>query len=287
MELRMEGMMTRLVWFELVKTFTRWRTYIGFIAFGLIVPLIVTGLKMGGQRSFEQHMLAQLRNDFVIGGNILNGWFFGFFFMVALWVHIPIVLTIVAGDQIAGEGNAGTFRFLLTHAVSRTRIITAKFIVTLIYSAAMVLFIGGLTVGLSLWALGGGDLLVIRHGILVIPEEELVFRFLAAYGLATLAMFVVSALCFFFSALTDNSIGPIIATMAVIIVSILIITLPFEMFQAIRPFLFVNYFDAWQMVFDDPIPWETIRMHAAILAGFIAAFFFITVAYFSRKDILS
>jgi len=120
MELRIEGMMTRLVWFELVKTFTRWRTYIGFIAFGLIVPLIVTGLKMGGQRSFERHMLTLLQNDFVIGGNILNGWFFGFFFMAALWVHIPIVLTIVAGDQIAGEGNAGTFRFLLTHAVSRT-----------------------------------------------------------------------------------------------------------------------------------------------------------------------
>jgi ABC-2 type transport system permease protein len=287
MELRIEGMMTRLVWFELVKTFTRWRTYIGFIAFGLIVPLIVAGLKMGGQQSFERYLLALLQNDFVIGGNVLNGWFFGFFFMAALWVHIPVVLTIVAGDQIAGEGNAGTFRFLLTHAISRTRIITAKFIVTLIYTAAIVLFIGGLTVGLSLWALGSGDLLVIRHGILVIPEEELAFRFLIAYGLATLAMVVVSSLCFFFSALTDNSIGPIIATMAVIIVSILIITLPFELFQAIRPFLFVNYFDAWQMVFDDPIPWEAIRAHVAILSGFIAAFFFMTLVYFSRKDILS
>ncbi|MDA8126160.1 MAG: ABC transporter permease subunit [Deltaproteobacteria bacterium] len=287
MELRMEGMMTRLVRFELVKTFTRWRTYIGFIAFGLIVPLIVAGLKMGGQQSFEQLMLAQLRNDFVIGGNVFNGWFFGFFFMAALWVHIPIVLTIVAGDQIAGEGNAGTFRFLLTHAVSRTRIITAKFIVNLIYTAAMVLFIGGLTVGLSLWALGGGDLLVLRRGILIIPEEELAFRFLVAYGLATLAMFVVSSLCFFFSALTDNSIGPIIATMAVIIVSILIITLPFAMFQALRPFLFVNYFDAWQLVFDDPIPWTAIGVHVTILSGFIAAFFIMTLAYFSRKDILS
>ena len=280
-------MMTRLVRFELVKTFTRWRTYIGFIAFGLIVPLIVAGLKMGGQRSFERHLLSLLQNDFIIGGNVLNGWFFGFFFMGALWVHIPIVLTIVAGDQIAGEGNAGTFRFLLTHAVSRTRIITAKFIVTLIYTAAMVLFIGGLTLGLSLWAFGSGDLLIIRRGILVIPEEELLFHFLMAYGLATLAMFVVSALCFFFSALTDNSIGPIIATMAVIIVSILIITLPFELFQAIRPFLFVNYFDAWQMVFDDPIPWGAIRTHVAILAGFMAAFFLMALVYFSRKDILS
>ena len=279
--------MMHLVWFELVKTFTRWRTYIGFIAFGLIVPLIVMGLKMGGRQSFERHLLSLLQNDFIIGGNVLNGWFFGFFFMSALWVHIPIVLTIVAGDQIAGEGNAGTFRFLLTHAVSRTRIIVAKFIVTLIYTAVMVLFIGGLTLGLSLWAFGSGDLLIIRQGILVIPEELLPYHFLIAYGLATLAMFVVSTLCFLFSALTDNSIGPIIATMAVIIVSILIITLPFDLFQAIRPYLFVNYFDAWQKAFDDPIPWGVIRTNVAILAGFMGAFFLAALIYFTRKDILS
>jgi ABC-2 type transport system permease protein len=279
--------MMRLIGFELIKTFTRWRTYIGFVAFGVIVPLVVTGLKLGGQQSFERKVLSLLQNDFMIGGNVLNGWFFGFFFMGALWVHVPIVLTIVAGDQIAGEGNAGTFRFLLTHAVSRARIITAKFAVTLIYTALMVLFIGGLTLGLSLLAFGGGDLLVIRRGILVLPEARLPCLFLAAYGLATLAMFVVSSLCFLFSALTDNSIGPIIATMAVIIVSIIIITLPFDLFQAVRPYLFVNYFDAWQKVFDDPIPWDVIRTNIAILVGFIIAFFLTTVVYFSRKDILS
>lgn len=279
--------MTRLVWFEFIKTFTRLRTYIGFIAFGIIVPLVVTALKLGGQNSFEKRLLFLLQNDFVIGGNVLNGWFFGFFFMGALWVHVPIVLTIVAGDLIAGEGNAGTFRFLLTHAVSRTRIIMAKFIVTLIYTAAMVFFIGGLTLGLSLWVFGNGDLLVIRRGILVIPEAQLPYHFLIAYGLATLAMFVVSSLCFLFSALTNNSIGPIIATMAVIIISIIIISLPFELFQAIRPYLFVHYFDAWQKVFDDPIPWDTIRTNITIMTGFIAVFFITTVIYFSRKDILS
>ncbi len=279
--------MIRLIWFELIKTFTRWRTYIGFMAFGIIVPMVVIGLKLGGQNSFKRSLLSLLQNDFIIGGNVLNGWFFGFFFMGALWVHVPIVLTIVAGDQIAGEGNAGTFRFLLTHSVSRIRIITAKFIVTLIYTAVMVLFIGGLTIGLSLWAFGGGDLLVIRKGILVIQETRLPYLFLMAYGLATLAMFVVSSLCFLFSAFTDNSIGPIIATMAVIIVSIIIITLPFELFQAVRPYLFVNYFDAWQKVFDDPVPWNIIRRDITILAGFMVAFFLTAVVYFSRKDILS
>ena len=76
--------MTRLVWFEFIKTFTRVRTYIGFTAFGIIVPLVVAGLKLGGQNSFEKRLLFLLQNDFVIGGNVLNGWFFGFFFMGAL-----------------------------------------------------------------------------------------------------------------------------------------------------------------------------------------------------------
>jgi ABC-2 type transport system permease protein len=151
----------------------------------------------------------------------------------------------------------------------------------------MVLFIGGLTIGLSLWAFGGGDLLVIRKGILVIQEARLPLLFLMAYGLATLSMFVVSSLCFLFSAFTDNSIGPIIATMTVIIVSIIIISLPFELFQAIRPYLFVNYFDTWQKVFDDPVPWNIIRTDISILAGFMITFFITAVAYFSGKDILS
>ena len=279
--------MLRLVWFETIKTFTRLRTYIGFLAFGILVPLVVAGLKMGGQRAFERNLLAVLEQDFIIGGNVLNGWFFGFFFLGALWVHVPIVLTLVAGDQIAGEGDAGTFRFLLTRAGSRSRIITAKFIVTLLYTAAMVLFIGVLTLGLSLAVFGSGDLLVVKRGLVVLPESGLPAHFLLAWGLAILSMFVVSSLCFLFSAFTDNSVGPIVATMAVIIISLIIITLPFEMFQAIRPWLFVNYFDTWQKVFDDPIPWGDIMRNVWILLGFTALFFSITLAWFNRKDILS
>ncbi|MGV8081275.1 MAG: ABC transporter permease subunit [Syntrophales bacterium] len=279
--------MGRLVWFEAIKTFTKLRTYIGFLAFGILVPLVVAGLRMGGQRAFERNLLAPLEQDFIIGGNVLNGWFFGFFFLGALWVHVPIVLTLVAGDQIAGEGNAGTFRFLLTRAVSRNRIITAKFLVTLLYTALMVLFIGILTLGLSLAVFGGGDLLVVKRGITVLPEAVLPVHFLLAWGLAILSMFVVSALCFLFSAFTDNSIGPIVATMAVIIISLIIITLPFELFQAIRPWLFVNYFDTWQKVFADPVPWDEIMRNVWILLGFTALFFSATLAWFSRKDILS
>jgi ABC-2 type transport system permease protein len=279
--------MFRLIQYELIKTFTRLRTYIGFIAFGIIVPLVIIGIHIGGGKSFEHEILEFMRADFIIGGNILNGWFISFFFMSVLWVHVPIVLTIVAGDQLAGEGNAGTFRFLLTRSISRTKIITVKFIVTLIYTAMIVLFIGGLTLALSLASFGSGDLLVIKRGILVLPESDLPYHFILAYGLATLSMFVVSSLAFLFSAFTDNSIGPIIATMAVIIISLVIITLPFSFFQSIRPYLFVNYFDAWQKVFDDPIPWGVILKNILILVGFIFGFFLVTLAYFNKKDILS
>lgn len=279
--------MGRLVWFEAVKMFTRLRTYIGFLAFGILVPLVVAGLRMGGQRAFERNLLASLEQDFIVGGNVLNGWFFGFFFLGALWVHVPIVLALVAGDQIAGEGDAGTFRFLLTRAVSRNRIIAAKFLVTLIYTALMVLFIGVLTLGLSLAVFGGGDLLIVKRGLVVLPEAALPALFLLAWGLAILSMFVVSSMSFLFSAFTDNSIGPIVATMAVIIISLIVITLPFDLFQAIRPWLFVNYLDTWQRVFDDPVPWGEIGRRVWILLGYTALFFLATLAWFNRKDILS
>ena len=67
---------------------------------------------LAGSRPRLAKQLAALEQDFIVGGNVLNGWFFGFFFLGALWVHVPIVLALVAGwmeemglaRALAGEG---------------------------------------------------------------------------------------------------------------------------------------------------------------------------------------
>ena len=113
--------MILLVYYELVKTFLKKRTYIGFALVAVIVPLVEVAMKLEGGR-FLQHSLRSLQQDFFFVGNLFNGWFVAHNMMNSLWVHVPLLITFVAGDQLAGEATAGTYRLILVRPVSRTRI---------------------------------------------------------------------------------------------------------------------------------------------------------------------
>ena len=161
--------------------------------------------------------------------------------MNSLWVHVPFLISLVAGDQLAGEATAGTFRLILIRPVSRPRILNSKYIATLLYTTSLILAIAGLSVGLGLLIFGSGDLLSIdRDTLTILPESEMWSRFALAYGLAILSMWVVASLAFLFSSFVENAIGPIIATMAVVIALLIISNLPVDSFEPIKPYLFTT-----------------------------------------------
>ena len=58
-------------------------------------------------------MLRPFQKDFLISGNILNAWFVTAFIMNSLHIHIPFLITLVAGDIVSSEATSGTIRFLL------------------------------------------------------------------------------------------------------------------------------------------------------------------------------
>jgi ABC-2 type transport system permease protein len=141
--------MMRLFSAEFVKTFLKKRTYLGFGILLIIVPLVEVALKLEGGR-FVTNMMRGLSRDFLFVGNLFNGWLVSYYIMNSLWIHIPILISFVAGDQLAGEATGGTYRLILTRPVSRTRIFFAKALVTFVYTAIFVLFLGILSVGLAL-----------------------------------------------------------------------------------------------------------------------------------------
>jgi len=289
--------MLKLLYYETLKTFLKWRTYIGFIAVAVLIPLIEIGMKVEGGRGF-MGMTRNLQQDFFFVGNLYNGWFIANMIMLSLVVHIPFLISLVAGDVLAGEATAGTFRILLIRPVSRTRILLAKYLTTLFYTFTFVLFLALISVGLGLALFGSGDLLTFEsqngdgqlfamRGILILPESELLWRFALAYGLAVLAMWVVASLAFLFSALVENAIGPIIGTMTIVIGSYIIGQLPYSFFEAMKPYLFTTYMNVWQKAFAEPIVWEDILRWSAYLVSYSLGFLLITWYIFTRKDILS
>ena len=152
---------------------------------------------------------------------------------------------------------------------------------------------------------GVGDLLVNKSYTIIQfyvdnKGDDVFWRYLAAFGLAFLALSTVAALSFMLSVFAENSIGPIVTTMSIIIVFTIISTMDLPLFTKINPFLFTSYMTSWKGFFNmatDPETGAAIRgsvysvkalVQAAIfMLAHIAGFFGITWLSFRKKDILS
>jgi ABC-2 type transport system permease protein len=274
------------VYYELIKIFLKKRTYLGFGIVLVIVPLVEVAMKLEGGR-FLTIAMGGLSKDFLFFGNIFNGWFVAHQIMNSLWLHIPLLISFVAGDQLAGEATAGTYRLILIRPVSRTRIFVSKYITTLIYTIIFVFFLAVLSIGLALVLLGRGDLIILNRGILLLPESEVAWRFVIAYLLAAFTMITIASISFFFSSFVENAIGPIVATMGLLIMCTVITVMPVEMFEIPKKFLFTRYLDLWQKIFQDPIPWNEIKMGMLYLCAWTFAAAMGAWSVFVKKDILS
>jgi ABC-2 type transport system permease protein len=280
-------MIFTLISIELSKIFRKWRTYIGFLAIAILVPIIQIAMFVEGEQGIN-FMTRNLQQSFVFVGNLLNGYLISYAILNALVVHIPFLITLVAGDLLAGEATAGTYRILVTRPVSRFKIVLSKFLAGLIYTNLLVLWLAVMSLGIGISVFGIGELIVIKNvNILILARSDVFWRFLLAYGFAALSMTVVLSLAFLFSSLVENAIGPIVSTMAIIIVFVIISALDIEFFQSIRPYLFTNYMQSWRSFFDDPIDVQDILKSAAVLIGHVIFFFGATVYIFNKKDILS
>ena len=279
--------MIKIINIELYKIFKKWRTYIGFIAIAVLVPIIQVAMLIEGEQSLG-FMTRNLQQSFIFVGNLLNGYLISYLILNALTIHIPFLVALVAGDLLAGEATAGTYRLLITRPVSRFKLVTSKFFAGIIYTNLLVLWLAILSLGLGIIIFSVGELIVIKTStVIIFARGDVFWRFILAYGFAALSMSVVASLAFLFSALVENAIGPIVSTMAVIIVFVIISAIEINIFEAIQPYLFTSYMASWRLFFDDPIDFAEIAKSCLILAGHVLFFFGLAAYIFKRKDILT
>ena len=278
--------MIRLISAELEKIFLRGRTYIGFAAVAIIVLVIQGAVYVDGQKLLD-FATGMLEDIFYFEGNLLNGYLTTYVILNSLFVHIPFLVALVTGDLIAGESAAGTFRQILCGPVSRFKLITAKFLAGLFYTFLLMGFMAILSLGLGVLLFGTGDIVVLKKAIQFIPAGESLSRILWAFAFGMLGMTVVAALSFYLSSLAENSIGPIIGTMAVVIFCTVISSLNMSIFKYIRPFLFTTYLTDWRALFDLVPDYNRIVKSTLVLFGHVVLFFGLTAYRFSKRDILS
>ncbi len=275
-----------LISIELYKIFSKWRTYISFIAIGLIGLIVQIAMYFQGE-TFLNHFTQNLQDRFVFVGNFLNGYLITYMILSMLIIQLPFLISLVSGDLLAGEATGGTYRLLVTRPVSRLSIIASKFIAGEIYTLAVIVFFALMTLGLGLALFGPGELIVISNKITIFSSDDVLWRFLIAFGYAFLSMSAINSLAFMFSSFVENSIGPIVSTMAVIIVFLIISALNFDFVEAIKPYLFTTHIMEYRAVFNNPADFESLGNSSFVMLGHIAVFFILTIFAFRKKDILT
>ncbi|HVZ57029.1 MAG TPA: ABC transporter permease subunit [Chitinophagaceae bacterium] len=289
---------------ELFKIFRRPRTFIAFGAIAAIVLLTQIALKFDG-KSYVDLLMSNLQGSFEFSDEfktqLLNGYLVCFVILNTLLIQMPLLVALIAGDSIAGEANMGTLRLSLTKPVSRVRYMLVKFLASVIYTLALLVWMALLALFGSMLLFGVNDLVVLKStGIDQIAVYDVLWRYVAAFGFAAIALTTVAALSFLLSVFAENAIGPIIATMSIVIVFSILSQMNIPIYDnTIKPYLFTTHMVAWKGFFyvragsdGTTIPGSLENLRAIlksclILLAYIGLFTGTAILVFKRKDVLS
>jgi len=289
--------MWTLLQIELIKVFRRPRTYISFAAIAAITGLVQLAIFADGKKYME-FVLKDIQESFDVIGNPLNGYFVCFVILQTLLVHVPLLVALVSADMIAGEANMGTLRLLLTKPVSRFRLLISKFLATGLYTLLLLLWIALTGLFLSLWIfVADGMIHAKSYEVIILNGDDLFWRYLLAFAFAFVALMTVASIGFFLSLFAENSLGPIVTTMSIVIVFTILTTLDLPLFERIKHFFFTSHMIAWKGFFEMKTDAEgialpgTIKNVPAIMKSMgilllhIIGFFTASVLVFRKKDI--
>jgi len=292
--------MLQLLQIELYKIFKRPRTFIAFGVITAIILLVQVALKFGGEE-YVGLVMSGLSGTFDAPPvQVLNGYCVCFIILNLLLIHIPILVALIAGDMISGEANMGTLRLLAAKPVSRTRLLLVKFIAASVDTILLLIWVAVLSLVLSILVFGTNELFVARGlEVNILSSADVLWRYIAAFAFAAIGLITVASLAFMFSTFADNSIGPIVACVCVIIVFTILTQLQIPFYdETIKPWLFTTHMLGWKGFFYVKGE-EGVTVNGSIenLAGIFKSgllllaysllFLAIAVWYFKKKNILS
>jgi ABC-2 type transport system permease protein len=300
-------MFIELLRIELFKIFKRPRTFIAFGAIALIIILVQFALKVNGHEFIDLFTSGQANTFDIPHDKILNGYFVCVTVLHTILIHVPLLVALIAGDMLSGEANLGTLRLIAGKPVSRTELVLSKFSASALYVLLLLIWMALFALLGSMLLFGTNDLVIFKEtDFHIIDRSDIIWRFMAAFVFAALALTTIAAMALMFSAFSDNSLGPIVATVCVVIVFTIIQQLKVPVFeQTINPWSFTTHMLGWKGFFyvekygeamgdqagstirssiENPI---ALVKSGLVLAGYIVLFLLITIRYFNKKDILS
>lgn len=118
---------------------------------------------------------------------------------------VPVAL--FCGDTVASEASWASLRYLLAAPVPRARLLLSKLTVGLLFSAAAMLLLPLVALGVGTAAYGWGPLQLPTGGAL--PAGEAVARLAVVAGYVFVSQLVTAGLAFWLSTVTDAPLGAV------------------------------------------------------------------------------
>jgi ABC-2 type transport system permease protein len=263
---------------ELRVMFTRRRTWAMLFAIAMIPILLATAVFLSAEQ------IAPGEGPPFLDRVTQNGLFTGFTAMLlAMPLFLPLTMSVVSGDTIAGEAGLGTLRYLLIAPVGRARLLVVKYLGTLVFAlvGTFTLMIAGAIIGAILFPVGPVTLL--SGDVIQIPEALGRMALVALY--TTVSMMGMLALGLFISTLTTIPVGAMTGVLVASGVSQILDNLPQLAF--LHEWLFTHYWLDFADILRQPVELSSLGSNLVLQLGYVALFGALAYGRLASKDILS
>jgi len=269
----------RLLRSELRLVFRRRRTLALLAALAAVPVLLGVAIRLSGRGGGGGG-----RGPAFIGSITENGLFVAFTsLVVTLPLFLPLAISVVAGESVAGEAATGTLRNLLVVPVGRTRLLLVKYAGILAFAvvATFTVAVTGVLVGLALFPTGPVTLL--SGGTLSFPAALVRVGLVALYVAAMLAG--LAAIGLFASTLTEVPV----AAMAVTAISTVAVEILAAVPQvaAIHPYLFTHWWLSFGDLLREPVFLDRMGQGLLVTLAYVAVFGALAWARLTTRDVTS
>jgi len=270
---------------ELWKLFARKRTYLGFGAFFALEMVILLLFQLPGVRRTYRHLLEDAGYGFE---QYFSGITLAFMVVLATTTLAFLFTALVSGDIVAKEVEDGTLRMTLCRPVSRLRVLAVKYLVCVLYTFALAIFIGlsALMVGIARQGTGGFFVFQPMEKLFVIYDfGPGVIRYLASLPALGLSLLSVTSFGFMLSCCNMKPAAATIGTLTFFIADLIFRGMPY--FESIKHWFISQHTETWYNVLRSPLPWQKMIEDYAYLIGVDATFVMIGVVIFLTRDFKS
>jgi ABC-2 type transport system permease protein len=213
-----------------------------------------------------------------------NGLFVAFGALaLELPLFLPLAVSAISGDSVAGEANLGTLRYLLAIPAGRTRLLVIKYVAIVIFAfvATFLVALVGSIMGLALF--GAGDMTLLSGTQTSLADG--IWRLVLSSLYLAAQFSALGAIGLFVSTLTEQPIG---ATIAIVLVNVLMFILDtITQLDWLHPWLLTHWWTAFGDLLRDPIATESIQRGLITALVYAGLFWLAAWARLSTKDISS